>query len=42
MVSIESAKEKNDEEQQFKQASIAYMQRLSIEREKTKPKSPNN
>jgi hypothetical protein len=36
MLSQKSAKEKNDAEQQFKQASRAYIKRLNIEREKEK------
>jgi|WetSurMetagenome_2_1015567.scaffolds.fasta_scaffold02710_6 hypothetical protein len=32
-----SAEEENDEEQQFKQDSIAYMQKLKSNREKVNP-----
>ena len=45
MPSIESQenfrKEVNDAEEKFKQDSIAYLQRLINEREKTKPKLTN-
>jgi len=45
MPSIESQenfrKEVNDAEEKFKQDSVAYLQRLINEREKTKPKLTN-